>query len=1060
MLRSTAQIPILLLVLTQCAMMLTAQNGNTARIYDVTVRGNAVPGFYLLAPTTNTNLNLVDHGGWLAHAVPASSAINLQRQIDGTFTYFVPRVGHIRVDSTFTVALDTIVSSGGSTDFHDVRILRNGNYLVLGTKPRTVDMSKIVEGGKVNALVGDALLEEQRADGTVVWSWNSKDHVDILDVTSDIDLRGGTVDYIHVNSVVEDSDGHYLISARHFDEVIKIHRTSGAIIWRLGGTASKRNQFRWLNDTTNDFCGFSHQHTISRTAANRLLLFDNGNLKNPEYSRAVEYEVDESAKTIRRIWQYRPPVDIVTRSMGSVERLPNGGTLIGWGRNFSKMVLTELDSTDTVVYQLANTESNNTASYRASKYPLKMRSAQRRFSAADAAFDVVANGLPVGIRVMPTRIGGTRTLHVERYSYPPFDPSYEQDAPLRVDAVRWTVRHDLSSTDRASMTLDLRSADAVRDPRRARVYHRPLDGTGSFRRLNSVLDSARFTHSVDSLAAGEYMVGYDIDLQPMPLSPIQNAVADTYPVELLWRAAIGATDYTVQVSIDSTFTAQVLQATTTGERIVIEGLQPTTQYYWRVGARGPMVDTGWSAVAAFVTPLASPSILEPIADTTVAPEELRLRWNTVARAQHYRVRVGTSKGTSVVDTVSADTTVTLQQLPGDERLQVDVTAIREDITSARPGTASFHTLPHIPTHGRPATGTTTVRADSAELRWTLQEDVPTHLQVEAFGTAASLVDDTVQTASLLISNVVSCAHYRWRARAVGTNGVSAWTPYRWFAVAGPASQQQPELAFPADGATVDAAAVALRWLPTVSSSVSIVQIDTTSTFADPIVDTIAMSTTLTPAKSLPEDQPLYWRVYETTLADCGAFSDVRQFVIPGSGLGPLSPTDGALDVPVNGEVRYTTSSTYGSYRVEFYRADSTAEAEKIFTSTSNKCRYLGLQPGTWYIWRVFGTTNSGEIVAGPRARFRTRQTASAPHSEITIDVRCTDKSVYVHGLMVDDVFCSVHDATGRMVPVVAGTWTSSSREWLVAAPIEQGVYVVTLTSRERVLLRRVVYSWN
>jgi len=62
-----------------------------------------------------------------------------------------------------------------------------------------------------------------------------------------------------------------------------------------------------------------------------ITLFDNGNLNNPQYSRALEYELDEINKTATRIWEYRNDPDVFSFVMGSHQRLPNGNSLLGWG---------------------------------------------------------------------------------------------------------------------------------------------------------------------------------------------------------------------------------------------------------------------------------------------------------------------------------------------------------------------------------------------------------------------------------------------------------------------------------------------------------------------------------------------------------------------------------------------------------------------------------------------------------------------------------------------------------------------------------------------------------
>ena len=59
---------------------------------------------------------------------------------------------------------------------------------------------------------------------------------------------------------------HFLISSRNLDEITKIHRITGDIIWRWGGS---QNEFNFINDYP-----FTGQHTIRSLGNNRYLLFD------------------------------------------------------------------------------------------------------------------------------------------------------------------------------------------------------------------------------------------------------------------------------------------------------------------------------------------------------------------------------------------------------------------------------------------------------------------------------------------------------------------------------------------------------------------------------------------------------------------------------------------------------------------------------------------------------------------------------------------------------------------------------------------------------------------
>jgi hypothetical protein len=135
------------------------------------------------------------------------------------------------------------------------------------------------------------------------------------------------IDVTHANSIDVDHDGNLLLSVRHFDEVIKVDRETGEILWHMGGENSPYNEFTFINDPLN---GFSYQHTANRLENGNLLLFDNGNLHDPPVSRAVEYAIDEEAQTAELVWSYTTEDEWYAASRGSAQRLPDGSTLINW----------------------------------------------------------------------------------------------------------------------------------------------------------------------------------------------------------------------------------------------------------------------------------------------------------------------------------------------------------------------------------------------------------------------------------------------------------------------------------------------------------------------------------------------------------------------------------------------------------------------------------------------------------------------------------------------------------------------------------------------------------
>jgi hypothetical protein len=675
MLRTFIHVPCI--TATVCMLFVAALSAaaqDEVRLFDATVRGNAMPGYYLMAPTNNEKLGFVDHGGWVLHRSPVRSPLNLQRHPDGTFTYFVPLVGHIRMDAAFAVAVDTIRASQGGTDFHEVKVLANGNYLVLSASPRRVDMSKLVQGGIDTATVLDAVVEEIEPDGDVVWRWNSKDHTNILDVTRGIDLQAPSIDYIHVNSLHVDADNNILISMRNFDEIGKIDRITGAFKWRLGGTESKNNQFTWLNDTVDGFRGFSRQHSIVRTAPDRIMIMDNGALKPTEYSRAVEYEINEVAKTVRRVWQYRPTPDVYARVMGSVDRLPNGGTLIGWGQNVARMALTELDSNGAVVYELRNAPGVNVSSYRVGKYPVKMTAARRRITSTGLhAF--VSGDSTTGAAVSMHRLASARNITIERHRIGPLGATYVGASPAVVEPLRWTIRHDLAPTDSASLILRLADISAIRDPQLAVIWHRPLEGTGAFERRSGTVDHLTGTVTLSDLRSGEYIVAYDVGHQPDPVAPDSAARRIGIPVDLRWRRSIAADSFTVQIDTSPSFQGSPRTLLSTDTTIRLADLVGLTPYWWRVRAWQDATPGPWSRVMEFRTALSTPVIITPRQGAALEPEAVTVTWRRVPSATSYRVRARDGQGGW--ERRTSDTTITIDGIHGDADIEIDVTSEHE-----------------------------------------------------------------------------------------------------------------------------------------------------------------------------------------------------------------------------------------------------------------------------------------------------------------------------------------------------------------------------------------------
>ncbi|MFI5264892.1 MAG: aryl-sulfate sulfotransferase, partial [Candidatus Kapaibacterium sp.] len=279
---------------------------------------------------------------------------------NGTYSLFDAENEAFFILDTNLSLIDMVAASNGYvTDAHEIRVTAEGNYFILAADYEYVDMSKIVVGGFNSATVLVPVIQEFDRDSNLLFEWRTIDHFKITDATHE-DSVSDYIDFCHANAIEFDADSNLLLSCRHMDEMTKINRETGEIMWRWGG---KNNQFKFIGDTL----PFSHQHAIRRTDAGTYTMFDNGNFHplSSSYSRAVEYALDQTNMTATKVWEFRHKPDVLSPSMGYVQRLPNQHTFIGWGES-DNLSVTELDSDNNTLYEMGMTDKNY--SYRAYKY--------------------------------------------------------------------------------------------------------------------------------------------------------------------------------------------------------------------------------------------------------------------------------------------------------------------------------------------------------------------------------------------------------------------------------------------------------------------------------------------------------------------------------------------------------------------------------------------------------------------------------------------------------------------------------------------------------------------
>ena len=151
---------------------------------------------------------------------------------------------------------------------------------------------------------GDKIIEVGAKHGEIKFNYHLEDILSVERSTSEYDgVYEETKDWIHTNGITYDNqDDSYIISNRKQDNVVKLDRQTGNIIWILGDPQGYSEDYQkyLLQPTDPDIEWFSQQHSphIIKQDGDILtiIIYDNnahGRESSQEYSRMVVYEIDQ-----------------------------------------------------------------------------------------------------------------------------------------------------------------------------------------------------------------------------------------------------------------------------------------------------------------------------------------------------------------------------------------------------------------------------------------------------------------------------------------------------------------------------------------------------------------------------------------------------------------------------------------------------------------------------------------------------------------------------------------------------------------------------------------------
>jgi hypothetical protein len=602
-------------------------------------------------------------------ALPKASNL-FKMEVNGELSYNAKGSGlRLLMDTAFTV-LDTFKCGNGySTDGHDFYLLPNGHALLFSGDPEPVDMSLVVPGGNPNATVTGSIIQEVDADNNVVFQWRSWDYLPITD--SYFDLTAATVDYMHPNAITVDNDGNILFSVRHMSCILKIDRSTGDIMWILGG---KANQFTFIGENENNApTYFSYQHDVSMLPNGNLTLFDNGNQHPGLYSRGVEYQLDQVSKTATLVWEYRHVPDVFSSAMGSVQRLPNGNTLIGWGMmsESTSPVATEVHPDKSVALELFLPAGQ--ISYRALKYqwgnPVNAKAtAYEVLQGNTYAFQNATD--TTGIKIKFTALDAGLYTNVAVASYPNalVNPKFAGEVPSVADGY-FSIAAPAINSYTGEVHVALNRFPAVAAPARTVVYAAASDGTTFFPQptsYDSVKGELVFTTSV----LGNFVFGIPANmsaLAPAPVSPANNAIVNgETSVKFTWGTRGIVQSYHLQIATDSLFSSAVVdQGNVLATSFTTNVLANNAAYFWRVNMSNSAGTSDWSPVYKIRTASPYLQVISPAGAVTLYKDSLYvLRWESnVNDTVNIMLYSNNTYKLTIADSVYAGTKAFLWQVP-------------------------------------------------------------------------------------------------------------------------------------------------------------------------------------------------------------------------------------------------------------------------------------------------------------------------------------------------------------------------------------------------------------
>jgi hypothetical protein len=295
--------------------------------------GTPEPGYICVTPSGPLLLDDAGDPVWIEMVPQASTNLRVQKfRGEPVLTWWQGEISSYGVglsgefviaDASYHQLMTVQARNGVPADLHEFIIAEDGVAYFFAYKPYTTDLSAF--GGPTSGQALDSTIQGVDLNtGALVFDWSTVGHIDLAETHATYSAKQ-PFDPVHFNAIDVLPGGDLLVSARNTWTVYRIDRATGNIVWRLGG---KKSDFVLGPDVE-----FAFQHDARSHPDGTISLFDNqGDPPHAKQSRGLVLEVDEAAKKATMKTAYlHPDTPLLAGSQGSLQLLPGGHVLIGWG---------------------------------------------------------------------------------------------------------------------------------------------------------------------------------------------------------------------------------------------------------------------------------------------------------------------------------------------------------------------------------------------------------------------------------------------------------------------------------------------------------------------------------------------------------------------------------------------------------------------------------------------------------------------------------------------------------------------------------------------------------